>query len=224
MLRKSLSRLPPTLDKTYERILSSVPEEYSSYAVRLLRWLAFSARPLLLEEVAEAVAIDPERNTAFDRDEVLEDPSDILEICSTLVALTVISSNKITAGYDSSPRDCKALVLAHYSVQEYLTSERCLKGPMARFGTIPEACHRFITSSCLSYLQLIDDVHYFSTNRVDDVKLGLYSAKYWIDHAQKTTMNQRLTQQVIAMITNSEAVYYNWIKMHDADQPWKVRT
>jgi ankyrin repeat protein len=219
MLRKQLATLPPTLDKTYERILGSIPEEYSSYAIRLLRWLAFSVRPLLLEELAEAVAIDPERNTPFDRDEVLEDPSDILEICSSLVVLTVISSNEVTADYDLSPRNCEALVLAHYSVQEYLTSERCLQGPMARFGTTPEACHGFIMSSCLSYLQLLDEADYFSINRVDHVKLGLYSANFWINHAQNTTMNRRLTQQVIGIMTNSEAVYYNWIKMHDPDQP-----
>ena len=82
MLRKSLTALPQTLDQTYERILSSISEEHSGYAMRILRWLTFSARPLSVEEVAEVVAIDVARDPAFDRDEVLEDPLEALNICS----------------------------------------------------------------------------------------------------------------------------------------------
>lgn len=45
-LRRSLATLPPTLDKTYDRILSSISEVDSQYAIPILQWLAFSARPL----------------------------------------------------------------------------------------------------------------------------------------------------------------------------------
>ena len=65
MLRKSLATLPPTLDQTYDRILCAIDENDSEYAVRILRWLAFSTRPLLVEEISEVVAIDPERDPAF---------------------------------------------------------------------------------------------------------------------------------------------------------------
>src|ERR1700753_2034760 len=75
MLRKALATLPPTLDETYNRILCAIDEEDFEYAVRILRWLAFSARPLSVEEISEVVAIDIERDPAFDSEEVLEDPS-----------------------------------------------------------------------------------------------------------------------------------------------------
>jgi prepilin signal peptidase PulO-like enzyme (type II secretory pathway) len=65
MLRESLASLPPTLDETYDRILCAIGKDDFKYAVRILRWLAFSSRPLLLEEVAEVVAIDLERNPSF---------------------------------------------------------------------------------------------------------------------------------------------------------------
>ena len=119
-LQRSLATLPPTLDETYERILQSFDQknnEDAIYAVRILHWLSFSARPLLLEEMAEAAAIDPERETPFDRKEVLEDPSDVLDICSSLVILITISSNEIPGMYNQQPRKCEAVILAHYSVK-----------------------------------------------------------------------------------------------------------
>lgn len=89
MLRKTLATLPPTLDWTYDRILSTISEEDSDYALRILWWLTFSARSLSIDEVAEVVAIDAKRDPAFDRDKVLEDPLEVLNICSSLVTITV---------------------------------------------------------------------------------------------------------------------------------------
>jgi DNA-binding transcriptional LysR family regulator len=77
MLRKALATLPPTLDQTYDRILSAISEEDFDYAIRILQWLTFSARPLSIEEVAEIVAIDGDRDPAFNQDEVLEDPLEV---------------------------------------------------------------------------------------------------------------------------------------------------
>jgi hypothetical protein len=83
MLRKSLATLPPTLppklDETYDRILCTINKNVCEYAVRILQWLAFSTRPLRVEEIAEVVAIDPERDPAFEPQEVLEDPLESTE-------------------------------------------------------------------------------------------------------------------------------------------------
>ena len=101
MLCKSFSTFPPTLDETYDRIISAISTEDTIYAIQILQWLTFAARPLSIQEVAEVVAIDVERDLAFDRDEVLEDPLEALNICSSLVTM----------------KDSKRTVaLAHYSV------------------------------------------------------------------------------------------------------------
>lgn len=41
-----------------------------------------------LDQMAELVAIDFNRDGAFDENEVLEDPYDISDICSSLVTIT----------------------------------------------------------------------------------------------------------------------------------------
>ena len=123
MLRKSLATLPPTLDETYNRILCDIDEKDSEYAVCILQWLAFSSRPLLVEEIAEVIAINVERNPAFNRDEVLEEPSEVLSICSSLVTITT-TEQRFTTG---SKGHSKVVTLAHYSVKEYLISDRSLQ-------------------------------------------------------------------------------------------------
>jgi hypothetical protein len=110
-LRKALTTLPQTLGETYERILCAINEDDSDYAIRILRWLAFCCRPLLIEEIAEVVAIDVERNPAFNNDEVLEDPLEVLSICSSLVTITATGGDSLTK---------RIVTLAHFSVKEYL--------------------------------------------------------------------------------------------------------
>jgi hypothetical protein len=85
MLRKNLSSLPDTLDEMYDRILSSVQQHHRTHVHKILQWLAFSARPLTLAEVAEAIAVDLDAGVLLDFDERIIKPHDILAICSGLV-------------------------------------------------------------------------------------------------------------------------------------------
>jgi hypothetical protein len=90
-LRRSLASLPLTLEKTYDRTLLAITEEDSIYAIRILQWLTVAERPLSVNEIAEVVAIDETRERVFDEEEVLQDPLDALEICSSLVTVQDIT-------------------------------------------------------------------------------------------------------------------------------------
>ena len=83
-IRQTLNQLPLTLDDTYKRILQSIPDDYRKEANCVLNLLVVSFRPLKLDEVAEAVAVDCD-NKIFDPENRLPDHHDILEICSSLV-------------------------------------------------------------------------------------------------------------------------------------------
>ncbi|KAF1922335.1 uncharacterized protein M421DRAFT_78708, partial [Didymella exigua CBS 183.55] len=50
------------------------------YVMYILKWLMFSARLLLIEEVAEAVAIKVARDLVFDRNKVLKDLLEAMNI------------------------------------------------------------------------------------------------------------------------------------------------
>src|SRR3954452_24343820 len=86
-VRKELTSLPKTLDATYARILSTVPQMYQREMQTLLMFLAFSERPMTIQEVAEATAVNLETQR-FDPDERFASAYDLLEFCSSLVSLS----------------------------------------------------------------------------------------------------------------------------------------
>jgi len=225
-LRKSLASLPPTLDETYDRILSAINEDDSKYAARILRWLTFSSRPLLVEEISEIVAIDVERDPMFDRQEVLEDPLEALNICSSLVTLVASEEfgeefSDVASGHVSDSAT-EVIVLAHFSVKEYLISERIRQGRAARYSMQDVSCNEIITKSCLGYLlQFQQQSEPLSEENIQDYKLARYSAEFWTTHAQ-AAMNETETWSQLAMelLLTENGAYLNWIRIHDIDDAY----
>ena len=62
-----------------------IPTRPRDKVVKLLRWLAFSARPLALVELAEVFAIHQDE---FDSERRPRDPRRILDTCSSLVKIS----------------------------------------------------------------------------------------------------------------------------------------
>jgi len=58
--RECLRRRPPCVDHTFFRALKRIPDEGLILARCVLQWLAFSARQMSLEELAEATLINIE--------------------------------------------------------------------------------------------------------------------------------------------------------------------
>jgi hypothetical protein len=188
MLRKSLASLPRTLDQTYDRILSTISEEYSKYAMRILQWLTFSARLLSVEEIAEVVAIDVARDPAFDRDEVLEDPLEVLDICSSLVTITKNEA-------DGRLRPAQQIIaLAHYSVQEYLVSDRIRQGSAKQYSMQEAECQIALTRNSLEYLIQLQQP--LSRETLKAFALTKYTAEFWSSHLRKTGDKIEQTSQL----------------------------
>src|SRR5271168_577144 len=79
-LREAMADLPDTLDGTYDRILCAIDKEYSQDALKILQWLVYSARPLQIDEVVDAIAVYGDDDPRFDLESRLPDPQDILTI------------------------------------------------------------------------------------------------------------------------------------------------
>ncbi|KAF2094687.1 HET-domain-containing protein, partial [Rhizodiscina lignyota] len=230
MLRKSLRRLPPTLDETYERILCAIHEDHSTQALRILQWLAFSLRPLSLEEIAEVVAVDPESVPALDEDEILEDPLDALDICASLV--TISSQNNGEPEYESdyesddetetdASEAKRVIALAHYSVKEYLTSDRIREGPAKIYSLQESTSHVFIANSCIGYLLQFQDAESFCTETIETHKLAEYSAGLWIDHTRSYASGEDSTQKlVMKLFSVRDGAFLNWIRIFNLEFPW----
>lgn len=209
MLRKSLASLPQTLDQTYDRILTAIVEEDSTYAMRMLQWLTFSERPLTVEEIAEVVAIDVKRDPAFDSDEILEDPLEALNICSSLVVVTTReATNTIPVR--------RIIGLAHYSVQEYLVSDRIRQGQAKQYSMSKAECHSAITKGSLMYLLQLQ-----SAETLESFALAKYAAKYWPSHFEAGGEAAKDAWLAMRLLSIDSSVYLSWLQLADPDN-WKA--
>jgi hypothetical protein len=84
-IAKMLKSSPKTLDGMYDQILSRIREGDQKYAVKVLQFLAFAARPVTLQEVAHVVAMNIDNHCI---DQGLDNAEDILDICANLVTLS----------------------------------------------------------------------------------------------------------------------------------------
>jgi hypothetical protein len=215
MLNKALRTLPPTLDQTYERILSAISGEHAEYAMRILQWLTFSERPLTVEEVAEVVAIDVGRDPAFERDEVLEDPLEALKICSSLVTITTDTVKGL-----SWPAE-QIIALAHYSVQEYLVSDRIKQGSAKQYSMQEAECHSAIAKGSLKYLLQFQQP--ISEEVVKSFALARYSARFWFIHLEKTEGDiERLSRLAMSLMAIEGPAYLTLVRLYDQDVGWST--
>ena len=172
-LQKTLHTLPKTLEDTYDRILRDIDEEYQADASKILQWLCFSTRPIKLQEMVEVLAFDIEDGPVFRPEQRLPDPLSILTICSTLVTMTIeapgdsVPSLEEHTSDDSMPAleeevsnpvfETRTLRLAHYSVKEYLTSERRRSTPLDRFCFASDKINSSIAKACLTYMLHVEE-------------------------------------------------------------------
>jgi hypothetical protein len=79
LLKKALASLPTTLDETYRRILDTISDEHKSYAVRILQFLTFSERPLSIEEIVDAIAVNTDGDPYFKKHQLWAHPARLLQ-------------------------------------------------------------------------------------------------------------------------------------------------
>ncbi|CUS10696.1 unnamed protein product, partial [Tuber aestivum] len=80
-VRGALNGLPKDLDSVYLRILESIHETQREYIQRAMHWLSFSAEPLTLGQLAEAVVIEYDVNKYGEDPEALFEIESLMSIC-----------------------------------------------------------------------------------------------------------------------------------------------
>ncbi|CAO1602024.1 hypothetical protein XANCAGTX0491_005660 [Xanthoria calcicola] len=209
-IKKALEHLPPTLDETYKRILTSIEPNDTTEAYHILQWLAFAQRPLTLEEIAEA-AVTPGDGSPIDPEDRLFDPFEVMRICKSLVSLsddTLTICGKVTSG--------RFVRFAHFSVKEYLLSSRALEGNAKAFHIDPESSHQQIGQSCLSILVQNDE-----NSQDPNPPLARYAAEFWFVHFRKfgscahyTSVFRPLLER---LFVSSPGAFQNWLLWYDVN-------
>ncbi len=206
MLRKALKSLPKTLDDIYVRILCTIKVEYCSYAFKILQWLVFSVRSLSIQEAAEILAIDEEAERGFNPEYRLEDSRDILTICSSLVTIAIAKNDH--------NEDYEELRLAHYSVKEYLISDRVSHGFASKYDIAVEL-DKFIAQICLLYLFYFSEFSLSTYDMPKKFSLLDYAVNNWTMHARTVeSYIKDVTQLSMELLQFEKHAFINWLSLH----------
>ena len=175
----------------------------------ILQWLTICSRPLRVEELAEVFAINFDEETSgipsFDpswRDANAE--TAVLSACSTLVAI-------VDAGGHG-----KIVLFSHFSVKEYLTSDRIANAEhVSRFHIHPKLAHTLLAKACLSILCHID----ISTGEAKplDLPLAEYAATHWVEHARFEDVSSYIRDGMDLLFEKDKPAFANWVRVFNID-------
>ncbi|KAF7974281.1 hypothetical protein HWV62_13084 [Athelia sp. TMB] len=232
-----LRSLPKDLDGMYEQTLTRSAN--AEQLKLLLIWLAFSVRHLLIEELAEVIAIDFSLKDApaYDPDLRYFSPTDVLDFCAGFVTCVPINARfessiehegaklgskgrvhrKDIYTHSREATDVGTIKLAHMSVKDYLVSERIKNGAASCFGINATLAHTKITATCLAYLLHLGSRSSFDDEATfKDFPLVSYAARHWLQHIESGLSNEApVWQLMIRMFSRGHNALTNCIKLQD---------
>jgi len=206
--------LPKDLDDTYAQILCRIDEDRSDTVITILKWLAYSARPLQIEELADIVTVKVDSTPRIDLEARFLEPRDLLTICSSLV-----TTNLELKGSAIGQMVGEQIKLAHLSVRDYLTSKRILSSKAFTYSIQEMRAHDTIAQICLAYLLQFGEDNELPEPEVSQphFPLSKYAAKYWPYHINASgTESEEVVRLCMELFTNTKA-FEAWINIYDTD-------
>ena len=172
--------MPPTLPKTYERILSRVnesPLETQKLVQRTLMWVAYAKRPLSLAELAEILSVE-EGDTQID-EEAIVDGTVIMASCSSL-----LRTSDLRDVHDES-----LVEFSHFTVKEFLLElDEASNAEFRKYSLASENTAQLqLAKMCLTYLSMKEFGLNFLDREAEEPHLKKkfpfrsYAAR-WIEH------------------------------------------
>uniref|UniRef100_A0A8H7NI08 NACHT domain-containing protein n=1 Tax=Bionectria ochroleuca TaxID=29856 RepID=A0A8H7NI08_BIOOC len=153
-------------------------------------------------QTVDLIAVDLSGQPAFTPDNRMPVPEEIIQYCSSLVALTHKGKRA-------------EIQLAHFSVKEYLLSDRLEPSLAKELGEIPAKAS--IVDVCLSYLL---SVHKSCSPQKAKKKyyLAEFSARYWMKHAKDVELfNKAILPSVEEYILCQNAFQFG-CQLYDPDE------
>jgi ankyrin repeat protein len=212
-----LKSLPESLDETYERMLCKVENHAIEDARRILTLLCFASRPLTVHELIDGIAVETTNDVGLNRKRRLQDTNDIHGICPGLIeiGLNSASSTEIS-DEDVEPDIVPTVRIAHFSVQEYLESERIRHQQAAFFSLRSATAHAEISQICLLYILEPALTTADPQTLKEAYPLVHFAAEFWYHHYQEAERPDELNS-VISKLFERQESFRAWIKMHDVD-------
>ena len=218
-LRDQLNALPQSLDATYERVMEEIQStNQGRHTHRLLQCLSVAMRPLHVEELAEVLAFELDTDGGelpkYHPDWRWEDQEHaVLSACSSLI--TIVNSD-----------NSRVIQFSHFSVKEYLTSERLstASGAVSQYYIAMEPAHLVLAQSCLAVLlnTSVEGVYNKSSDEgrnrdsYEGMPLLKYAAVHWTSHAQVGSVSSCLKDAMETLFDPSKSYFGGMMRIRDA--------
>ena len=187
-------------------MLCKIDPAFIKDARRILTLLCFASRPLTLPELVDGIAVEITEPTGLNKDRRLDNYIDIHDICPGFVSLNVAGETFIVQ-------------IAHFSVQEYLESDRIRQQKAMIFGLNSVRAHAEIAQICLIYLldsELSSSV--LNRNVLKEYPLAKFAAEYWYDHYIRTANTASELNGLTLRLFQQEESFKKWVDLHNMDE------
>jgi len=209
-ISSTLDELPETLDETYERTLQGIPKKMQEDSHRIFQWIMVSSRPLHVEELAEVFAInfDKEMSGIPKFEPSWRDPNAEKAVLSAGSTLVTIVDDR---------RWGKIVQFSHFSVKEYLTSDRIANAEhVSHFYIHPKPAHTLLAKSCLSVLFQLD--YSMDKAKIQTFRMAKYAAKHLVDHARFEDVSSCIQDGMDILFDKDKPHFAIWVWVHNVDR------
>jgi len=128
----------------------------------------------------------------------------VLSACSTLVSIV------------DSKMCGKIVQFSHFSVQEYLTSDRIANADhVSCFHIHPKPAHTLLAKSCLSVLFGLD--YTMDKAKIKNLPLAEYAAKNWVEHARFKDVSSYIRDGMDLLFDKDKPHFAIWVWVYNMD-------
>jgi ankyrin repeat protein len=207
---QTLDQLPRTLDETYARVLSQIPQGRQGHAHRMMQCLLVAVRPLRVEELAELLSFEfgavqgaiPRYRTDWRPTDKVEA---VLSTCSSLTAIVDDHGSQVVQ-------------FSHFSVKEFLTSNQLASsfGDFSRYRILPGPAHTILAQTCIGFLLHLDG--HVDEDVVKGFPLAEYAAKHWVTHAQFEDVASCVKEGMETLFDCDKPHFAAWVGIYNMDE------
>ncbi|UQC84866.1 uncharacterized protein CLUP02_10362 [Colletotrichum lupini] len=194
----------------------------------MLTILCCASKPLTVQELINALAIEIGATSFLNPDRQLPDADSLLEICPGFTEVAIEPYTRLAV-----------IRIAHFSVQEYLESDRILLPHGYASFSIHERCGNLLMASMCLTLLLESELQTFGrVETVEKYPFAEYAAKEWVNHWRKgigicaalydnhshcnlevshDSLALRLQDQMLLLFRDKKGAMKNWYKLWDLD-------
>jgi ankyrin repeat protein len=127
----------------------------------------------------------------------------VLSTCSSLLAIVNVDGSSV-------------IQFAHFSVKEYLTSERLAEADdssISRFHVSMTPAHTIVAQACLSTLLHLDED--ITKDSLEEFSLAEYAAEHWVGHARSENVWPHTEDAMKCLFEPSEHHLSVWVWIYD---------